>query len=183
MRSLIRLSNNLKRKQIYKGKIVDLGLETVKIFEDQPAATFEIVRHPGGAAVVAISEEGKVCLLRQYRHAVGQWLWELPAGKIDDCEPPEQTITRELQEEAGILAGQWRKLGEMVSSPGILDEVLHLYLAQELSQTHTEHEVHEYIEIHWIQFDKAIAMALEGDITDAKSIITLLRAQHYLDQH
>ena len=168
------------RKQIYKGEIVDLGLETVQISEDKPAATLEIIRHPGGAAVVAINSNKQVCLLKQYRHAVGQWLWELPAGKIDNKEPPEQTIKRELAEEAGIVAEQWHKLGEMVSSPGILDEILYLYMAKNLSETETEHELHEYIEIHWINFDKAIEMAHSNEIIDAKSIIALFRAQQFL---
>ena len=175
--------SDLKRKQIYKGAIVDLGLETFQLDPDRPPATFEIVRHPGGAAVAALNGNSEVCLLKQYRHAVSQWLWELPAGKIDDQEPPAKTIRRELEEEAGILAESWTPLGQIVSSPGILDEVLHLYLARELSQTPTQHERHEYIEIHWIDFSKAVDMALDGEITDAKSIITLLRAQSVLRSH
>ncbi len=171
-----------QRQQIYKGKIVDLGLETVQISQDKPAATLEIVRHPGGAAVVAIDSGHKVCLLKQYRHAVGQWLWELPAGKMDNNEPPEQTIKRELQEEAGIIANKWNSLGKMVSSPGILDEVLYLYLARDLAQTETEHELHEYIEVHWLEFDKAIEMAQKNEIIDAKSIIALFRAQRFFTQ-
>ena len=170
----------MKRKQIFKGKIVDLGLETVQIFEDLPEATFEIVRHPGGAAVAAINDKGAVCILRQYRHAVGKWLWELPAGKIDNKESPDLTIIRELKEEAGLVAGNWHQLGEIVSSPGILDEVLYLYLAQDLSVTDIDHELHEYIEIHWIPLEKAIDMAIMGEIIDAKSIINLIRAAHFL---
>jgi len=172
---------NLKRKQIYKGKIVDLGLETVQINANQPAATFEIVRHPGGAVVAAINDDQQVCLLRQYRHAVGKWLWELPAGKIDNREPPDQTIVRELEEEAGVIAKSWHQLGEIVSSPGVLDEVLYLYLAQDLSSTAFDHEPHEYIEIHWIALDKAIDMAITGEIIDAKTIINLIKAAHFIN--
>ena len=171
----------MKRKQIYKGKIVDLGIETVRINANQAEATFEIVRHPGGAVVTAINDDQKVCLLRQYRHAVGKWLWELPAGKIDNKESPDQTIVRELEEEAGVVAKNWQQLGEIVSSPGILDEVLYLYLAQDLSTTRTDHELHEYIEIHWIAFDKAMKMAVSGEIIDAKSIINLVKAAHFLN--
>ena len=169
-----------ERKQIYKGKIVDLGLETVQISPNKPAALLEIVRHPGGAAVVAINNKNQICLLKQYRHAVGQWLWELPAGKIDDNEPPVQTIKRELQEEAGVIAQQWDELGHIVSSPGILDEVLYLYLARDLTSTEINHELHEYIEIHWLDLDLAVEMALNNEIIDAKSIITLLRAKELL---
>ncbi len=169
-----------KRRQIYQGKVVDLGLETVQISPEKPAATLEIIRHPGGAAVVAVNDNNEVCLLKQYRHAVGQWLWELPAGKIDNQEPAAQTAKRELQEEAGIIAGQWHDLGNMVSSPGILDEVLYLYLALDLDSSEIEHELHEYIEIHWLSFDKAVQMALNNEIIDAKSIIALLRARQFL---
>ena len=170
----------MKRKQIYKGKIVDLGLETVQINPGEPEATFEIVRHPGGAAVAAINHNLEVCVLKQYRHAVNSWLWELPAGKIDHNESPDKTIVRELEEEAGLVAKEWHKLGEIVSSPGILDEILHLYLAQDLSATDVDHEIHEYIEIHWIDLDKAVDMAVSGEMTDAKSIINLIRAAHFI---
>ena len=180
-KSPIKPSNNLKRKDIYKGAVIDLALETVQIDPDKPAATLEIVHHPGGAAVVAVNDSHQVCLLRQYRHAAGQWLWELPAGKIDNREPPQQTIKRELQEEAGMTAKHWRELGHIVSSPGVLDEVLHLYLATQLTPCHTDHELHEYIEIHWLDFHKAVMMALDGEIIDAKSIIALLRAQYVLN--
>ena len=171
----------MKRKQIYKGKIVDLVLETVQINANQPAATFEIVRHPGGAVVAAVNNDHQVCLLRQYRHAVGKWLWELPAGKIDNRESPDQTIVRELEEEAGVVAKSWQKLGEIVTSPGILDEVLYLYLAENLSDTDFDHELHEYIEIHWITLNKAVDMARSGEIIDAKSIINLLKAEQFIN--
>ena len=170
----------LERKQIYNGKVIDLGIETVQIVPDQPAATLEIIRHPGGAVVAAINDTQQVCLLKQYRHAVGKWLWELPAGKIDNKESPDQTITRELAEEAGVSAKNWHHLGEIVSSPGILDEVLYLYLARDLSVTQTEHELHEYIEVHWIAFDKAVKMALNGEIIDAKTIINLVKAADFI---
>ncbi len=171
-----------ERKQIYKGKIVDLGLETVQISPDKPAATLEIVRHPGGAVVVAINEKNEICLLKQYRHAVGQWLWELPAGKIDNKESPAQTIKRELEEEAGVIAHRWDELGVTVPSPGILDEVLYLYLAADLTPSQSNHELHEYIEIHWLDLDQAVEMALSNEIIDAKSIIALLRAKAFLQK-
>jgi 8-oxo-dGTP pyrophosphatase MutT (NUDIX family) len=81
---------------------------------------------------VALDQADQVCLLRQYRYATGGWLWELPAGKIDDEEPPAQTARRELEEEAGREAADWRELGCMHSSPGIFTEVVYLYLARDL---------------------------------------------------
>jgi ADP-ribose pyrophosphatase len=111
---------------------------------------------------------------------VDRWLWELPAGKIDNHESPDLTIVRELREEAGLKAGNWHHLGKIISSPGILDEVLHLYVAQDLSATGIDHELHEYIEVHWIDMSEAVDMAVKGEIEDAKSIINLIRAANFL---
>lgn len=171
----------MKRKHIYKGKIIDLVQETVRVNPGEPEATFEIVRHPGGAVVAAISENRQVCLLRQYRYVVDRWLWELPAGKIDNNESPNHTVVRELREEAGLKADRWHYLGEIISSPGILDEVLHLFVAQGLSEVGIHHEPHEYIEVHWIDLDKALDMAASGEISDAKSIINLIRAANFIN--
>ena len=93
----------------------------------------EIVRHPGGAAVVAIDAQDRVCLLRQYRHAAGGYIYELPAGKLEPDEPPEATARRELVEEASVSAAHWTSLGAYFSSPGVFTEVIHLYLATELA--------------------------------------------------
>jgi ADP-ribose pyrophosphatase len=107
-----------RRTAGYPGKIIDVYLETVKLPNGR-ITELEIVRHPGGAAAVALDARGRVCLLRQYRHVAGGWLWELPAGKIDSKEDPLLTARRELEEEAGIRAGRWDSLGDLLSSPGV----------------------------------------------------------------
>lgn len=136
-----------------------------------------MVRHPGGVAVVAIDHAGRVCLLRQWRYAVGEWLWELPAGKLDVAgESPEAAAERELAEEAGLVARNWEPLGQILSTPGFSDEVLHLFLASDLSNVDTAHEEGEFIEIVWTDFNRALAMALRGEITDAKTVVGLFRA-------
>lgn len=140
----------------------------------------EIVRHPGGAAVVALDAQLRVCLLRHYRHAAGGWLWELPAGKLEPGEAPLVTARRELAEEAGVTAGRWSELGAVVSSPGVFTEVVHLYLARDLSPAVAARELGEVFDVTWTPLAEACERAHEGYITDAKTVIGLLRAESRL---
>ncbi|MBT8132463.1 MAG: NUDIX hydrolase [Gammaproteobacteria bacterium] len=137
----------------------------------------EIISHPGGAAVVALNDSGQVCLLHQYRHVAGGYLWELPAGKIDDGEPPLTTARRELADEAGVLADDWQPLGDMLSSPGVFSEVVSLYLARQLKTTDSNTDSDEVLEVHWVALDEALQWAASGKIRDAKSVIGLFRAK------
>lgn len=163
-------------RRCYQGLVIDVLREQVEL-PNGARCELEIVKHPGGAAVVALDAENRVCLLRQYRHVVGGWLWELPAGKIDNCEDPRLTAQRELREEAGCQAARWTSLGIMHSSPGIFAEVIHLYAAQELTLGEPAHEEHEVLEVTWIPFTEAQQRIVDGEISDAKSIAALCRAQ------
>lgn len=163
----------------YRGKVINVHIDKFQ-FPDGSEAEMEVVRHPGGAAVVALDENHNVCLLRQYRHVLGAWIWELPAGKRDAGEDPLITAQRELEEEAGLRAAQWLPLGAMWTSPGILDEVLHLYLARDLTRVPANTEAHELIEVHWLAWDRALAMARGGEIADAKTAVGLLWASGVL---
>jgi len=169
----------MERKTIYQGRIIDFGLETIQ-FENKPPFELEIVKHPGGAAIVAIDDQNKVCLIRQYRHAVGGWIWEIPAGKLEPNEPPQITAQRELEEEVGLKAQTWHDLGSMYSSPGFCSEEVYLYLAKDLTHVATQQETHEYIEIHWKTFEESLQLAQNNTLRDAKSVIALFRAQTYL---
>ncbi len=124
-----------------------------------------------------LDDEGRVLMLRQYRPCIEAWLWELPAGKIDPGEAPEDTARRELAEEAGLTARTWRKLGEVVTAPGFCDEVLHLYLARGLVPVAAAPEEDEYIEPHWMALDEALALADGGAIRDAKTLVALYRCR------
>ena len=119
------------RKKIYDGRVIQVSVDTVDL-PNGVRLPLEIVRHPGGAAAVAIDADNRVCLLRQYRHAAGGYIYELPAGKLEPDEAPEITVRRELAEEAAISASQWESLGAFFSSPGVFTEVIHLYLATDL---------------------------------------------------
>jgi 8-oxo-dGTP pyrophosphatase MutT (NUDIX family) len=166
-------------KQLFQGRIISLDIEQVTL-PNGVEIEMEIVRHPGGAAVVAIDEKQNTCLLKQYRYACDSWVWELPAGKIDNNEEPLLTAQRELQEEAGRTAAEWQSLGHMISSPGVFTEVVHCYLATELAICDTQHEPEELIEIHWIPFKQAHEWAIENLINDAKTVIGLCRANAFL---
>jgi len=166
----------MNRKVLYQGEVVNLGIEAVEL-PNRQNMQLEVVRHPGGAAVVALDKNQRVCLLRQYRHAAGGWLWELPAGKIDTPELPRQTAERELQEEAGLHARHWQALGSFLSTPGFCDERIHLYLARDLDTTATDRHPHEVIEVHWLDFETALHQVREGKIDDAKTMLGLLMAE------
>lgn len=162
-------------RNVFKGRVLTLNLEQVHLPNGR-VAELEIAHHPGGAAVVAIDAAGRVCLLRQFRHAAGGWLTELPAGKLDGGEPPLECAYRELAEEAGVSAGRWQKLGDYFSSPGVLTEVIHLFLARDLRPADAQPEEHEVIEVQWVPLHEAVAMANGGELRDGKSIIGLLWA-------
>ncbi len=165
---------------VYKGRIIEVTLEEVQL-PDGRRFSLERVRHPGGAAVVAVDNQARVCLLRQYRHVTGGWLWELPAGKRDHGEPPLDTARRELAEEAGCRAGRWTELGHVWSSPGVFDEIVYLFLAQGLEPAPMAHEAQEQIEVHWLPFGDALRLAANGELSDAKSLAGLFRAWKQLE--
>jgi nudix-type nucleoside diphosphatase (YffH/AdpP family) len=167
---------NKDQRSVFKGKIIALNIETAQL-PDGRCCELEIVHHPGGAAVVALDREGKLCLLRQYRHAANDWLWELPAGKLNPGEEALATARRELEEEAGLRANSWQPMGSFFSSPGILTERTHLFLARDLTTTERKTGEHELIEVHWLPFSQALAWTRSGEIIDAKTLIGLFRAQ------
>ncbi len=171
----------IKRTSIFDGKIIQVSLDRV-VLPNGSECDLEIVRHPGGAAAVAIDEAANVCLLRQYRHAANGWLWELPAGKLEPDESPQLTAYRELEEEAGVEAARWVALGSHISSPGVLTEVIHLFLARDLSMVAQNMEEHELIEVHWLPFDEALLWAANGTIKDGKTLIGLFLARAYLSK-
>lgn len=168
-------------KTVFQGRIIRVEVGQMQ-FPHGRSAEFEVVRHPGGAAVVALDDDDRVCLLRQYRPVAGEWIWELPAGKLEPNEAPLLTAQRELEEEAGLRAADWSPLGAVWSSPGIFTEVIHLYLARGLTPLTHSHEEHELIEVHWMAFNEALARARSGEFLDAKTIVGLFRAQAFVTE-
>lgn len=165
----------IEKKKIYDGRVIKVSVDIVEL-PNGMRVPLEIVQHPGGAAVVAVDAQSRVCLLRQYRHAAGGYIYELPAGKLEPEEPPEETARRELIEEASLGAAHWAPLGAYFSSPGVFTEVIHLYLATGLSPMPSSPEEDEVFEVEWWPLDAAVRRAIDGELTDGKTIIGILRA-------
>lgn len=166
-------------REMFRGRVTHLSVDTVEL-PNGHRAELEILHHPGGAAVVALDAQQRVCLLHQYRHAVGGYIWELPAGRLEPGEPPRATAIRELAEEAGVAAGRLTPLGVSVSSPGVFTEKIHLFLATDLQTVPTAREAAEVFEVHWVPLEEAVKRCLEGDIDDAKTVVGVMRAKHQL---
>jgi ADP-ribose pyrophosphatase len=159
------------REVVYKGRIVELGLEDA-VLPNGAEVRLEIIRHQGAAGVVPLHNDGTVTLLRQYRHAAGGTIWEIPAGVVDPGENPETCAGRELDEEVQ-LRGELQPLGMIHTTPGFTDEKIWLYLATDLSESGGCPDADESLEPVRIPFAKALQMVRKGDITDAKTICAL----------
>jgi ADP-ribose pyrophosphatase len=139
----------------------------------------DIVHHPGAAAVVPFVSESDVLLIRQYRHAAGGTILEVPAGKLDPGDTPEACAARELEEEAGQRAGRLEKLGWIFTTPGFTDEVIHLFAAFELEPVGTRHEDDEVIEVMRVPLRDALDLVWRGELNDAKSALALIHAARH----
>lgn len=164
------------RTIVFNGIVVNIEQMEVKI-GDKGWHRFQIVRHPGGVGILPLHDDGTVTLIRQLRPAIGGFTMELPAGRLCPDEKPAHCGHRELMEETGLVATGLRSLGFIHSSPGFLDEIIYLFLATGLSQGAAQPEAYEDIEAVRIPFGEALEMALDGRITDGKTIAALYRAK------
>jgi len=161
-----------KTTNLYKGKIFDVVLEKVTL-PNGAVKDREIVRHPGAAAMVPLLDDGRVVLIKQYRHAVGQFVWEIPAGTLEPQEAPVACARRELVEETGYEAAKFEKLAEILPAPGYTDEHIHIFLATGLTAGDQRLEDDEILELQPTGLDSALAMVTQGAIRDAKTIAGL----------
>ena len=168
----------LTRKQVYPGKVVDLWVERIDL-PNGKTAELEILHHPGAAAVVPIDDEDRILMVRQYRHAAGGWIHEVPAGKLDPGESPEDAAFRETQEEVGQRPGRLIELGWIFTTPGFTDEKIWLYAATDLQPTRQSLDDDELLEVLRVPREEAIRMAIDGRVTDSKSVSALLRLSHF----
>lgn len=160
-------------QSIYEGRIVQFRVDTIAL-PDGSITTREIIGTPGAVAIVPLTDDGQVRMVRQYRSASGEFLLELPAGTLEPEELPEQAAPRELAEETGDQAAHWQRLAGFYTVPGICDEYIHLFLATGLTTGQTNHEVDEFIEVVTLPLDETLAMIHRGEIRDAKTIVGLL---------
>jgi ADP-ribose pyrophosphatase len=171
----------ISSQAIYKGRVVDLSLDQVML-PNGNQTDLEMIRHPGAAVVLPIvtGDDGVDCalLVRQYRYAADGWLLEVPGGKLDGPEDPEVCARRELEEEIGLEAGELIGLGSILTTPGFTDERIWLYLSRDLKPTDggPALEDDEVLEVQRIPLSEAVSRAIDGDIIDAKTVATLLRA-------
>lgn len=165
----------LDSRRIYEGAILNLRRD--RVITRNGESYREIVEHNGGAAVVPITESGKIVMVRQYRKAFERVIMEVPAGKIEKGDDPFETVKRELKEETGYAAEKITFLTEMLPSVGYTEEAVFIYLAEGLTPGETELDENESIEVVELDFEEAFTMVMKGEIKDAKSIIAILMAK------
>lgn len=161
----------LSSRQVYRGKVVTLRVDDISL-PDGGQATREVVEHPGAVVIIALDAEDRVALVRQYRHAIKRYLLELPAGGLEPGEAPLETAQRELREEVGAEAAVWTRLGSFFSSPGFANEILHVFLAEDLRSAPIEPDDDEDIVVVRCRVSEVYRHL--DDILDAKSLAALL---------
>lgn len=163
----------IESKVIMDGQILKFKLDTV-LLPNGKEATREIVEHPGAVAVAAVDDQGRICMVRQYRYPVGMDMVEIPAGKLDKNEAPLDCARRELEEEAGLSASNWELLYTYYTTPGFSDEIMYLYKATGLSRGESHPDEDEFLEVMMVSREEALEMLKRGDIKDSKTIIGIL---------
>ena len=177
--------SNLTEKQISREEIFHgVALHVVKdriLLPDGSESVREISLHNGAAAVIPILPDGRVIMERQFRYAHGRVMLEIPAGKLNTKdEPPLDGAKRELYEETGAIAEKYTYLGSIAPSPALIDEVIHLYMAEDISFGERELDPDEFLDVELIHIDKLYEMVMKGEIADAKTQIAVLKARELL---
>lgn len=165
----------------YQGVILRVRLDSAEL-PDGSTAVREVAEHPGGAAILPLDADGTVWCVRQYRYPFGQTLLEIPAGKLEPGEDPQACAERELSEETGLTADEVIPLGAQYSSPGYLQEVLHLYLARGLHRGSAHPDRGEFLNVEKHPLGELVQLAMTGALPDAKTTITVLKTKRLLEQ-
>jgi ADP-ribose pyrophosphatase len=171
----------VNEKYLFKGRIINLRVDDITLPNGEPANR-EVVEHSGGVGIVAIDEKMDVYLVKQFRYPYKQNVLEIPAGKLNKGENPKECGERELLEEVGVVAKSFVELGEIYPSPGYCEEIITIYLATDLEQKKQNLDEDEFLEIVKLPFAKALEMAANGEIKDAKTVVGLFRAKNLLDK-
>jgi ADP-ribose pyrophosphatase len=168
-------AERLASRTVFAGRRIEVRVDRLRL-PGGAEHDFEMIHHPGAAAIVPLFASGEVLMLRQYRYATGGWLLEVPAGTLEPGESPEHCAARELQEETGYRAGALQPLGWIWTTPGFTDERIWLFLATDLAGGRQALERDELLTLERLPLARAAAMAAGGEIVDAKSVAALLRA-------
>jgi len=159
-------------RHIFSGRVVNLRLETVTL-PNGATVEMELIRHPGAAAIIPMKDDGTVMLIRQYRHAVGGFILEIPAGKLDPGEKPRDCAARELEEEIGLRAALLEPVITFFTTPGFTDEVIHIFKATGLTPGIQKLDRDEVLDVIELPLERAIAQIADGTIRDGKTIVGL----------
>jgi ADP-ribose pyrophosphatase len=163
----------MSREIIHTGRKIKVAVDT-SIGPNGETIRRDMILHPGAVVILPIVDRDHVCLLRNYRFVIDETLWEVPAGTLEPGEPIEQAAIRELAEETGYTAGRWRHLNYYYASPGVLDEKLHLFVAEDLTPGPAQPEADEQLEPKVVQWADALKMVFDGTIKDAKTATAIL---------
>ncbi len=171
----------LKKEIVYPGRAFTIRCDTLRL-PDGHETRFDIVEHVGSVIIIPLDGQGNLLFVRQYRHAAGFDLLELPAGTLNKDEAPEACALREIREETGMAAGHMQHLGGFYLAPGYSTEYMHVYLATDLCPDPLEADADEFLTVEPIPLAKAMAIARAGKILDAKSLAAILLAQSILEK-
>lgn len=163
----------MPREIVHTGRKIRVAVDTTTA-PDGSVIRRDMIFHPGAVVILPVLDRDHVVLLRNHRFVIDETLWELPAGTVEPNEPLETCARRELAEETGYTADRWRSLGYLYASPGVLDEKLHLFVAEGLTAGAARPEADEQLEPVTVRFDDAIRMCVAGEVKDAKTITALL---------
>jgi ADP-ribose pyrophosphatase len=166
-------------REVFKGNLVELYFDKVRL-PNNKIATREKVLHPGAVAVVPVNKNNEIVFVKQYRYPIDKVLIEIPAGKLENNEPPIECAERELEEEVGAVDGKFTHLTTIYTSPGFCNEKIDIYLVQDFMEKGSNPDDDEFLHIIKIHFDECIRMINSGEISDAKSIVGILMARDYL---
>ena len=163
----------LDHQEPYRGKIVTLHVDTIRQASGTKTLR-EVVRHPGGVAAIPILDDSRILLIRQFRYPIGKYIYEIPAGKLDTGQPPLETMARELEEETGYRAGVLTHECSFYTTPGISDELIHLFTARNLTPCGQKLEEGEHITLEAMSPEECLAGIRKGDICDGKTVLGIL---------
>jgi ADP-ribose pyrophosphatase len=174
----------LRAERIYTGRVLNLDLDTVK-FPDGSTGVLEMIRHPGASAVLPFLDDPagpdpRVVLIRQFRHAADDFIYEIPAGRLDPGESPEQCAARELAEETGYQAARLERLTTILTTPGFTDERIHLFMATGLEPGSHRRESDEFLELRHVRWGEVLELVRTGQVADSKTLTTILFVQGFV---
>ena len=170
------IETTLSSEKIFDGRILHIRRDTVRL-PDGSDATREVVDHPGGVCVRALDDEIRALLVSQFRYPYKEVVREVPAGKLEYGEDPREAAIRELAEETGATAGEFRSLGELYPSPGYCGEIIRMYLARDLTFGETHLDKDEFLNLERIPFGQLVEQVVSGEIKDAKTIAVVLKGK------